>query len=244
MATICTAFVTHINHIEFRSYEKYIELGKKLLNQAIPTVCFLEKHIYEEYFAGELSQYPLTVFRMFERDQNYLYRYEPILTQFEVETDNPTKDTPGYMFTQCHKTEWVRMAIEENPFQTEDFIWIDFGIFHMIRNEMEFAIALKALSRKHYTGIRIASCVDPGSPCIQRNIYRQIMWYFAGSIFGGNKDVLLKFATIMKQFTIQMMEEKKHIMWEVNIWYLLYQAYRNMFQPYFANHDLSILSHY
>ena len=46
MATIVTAFITNINNIEFRSYEKYIELGKILLNQPIPTICFLEKKKY------------------------------------------------------------------------------------------------------------------------------------------------------------------------------------------------------
>lgn len=244
MATIVTAFITNINNIEFRSYEKYIELGKKLLNQAIPTICFLEKSIYETYFAQEVEKYPLTVFRMFERNENYLYEYESLLTQFSVETDNPTKDTPGYMFTQCHKTEWVKMAIEENPFHTTDFVWIDFGIYHMIRNEMEFAVALKNLVRKSHPGIRIASCVDPSLPCLERNIYRQIMWYFAGSIFGGNKDRLLQFANIMKQYTIELMKTKKHIMWEVNIWYLLYQSHASLFLPYFSNHDLSILENY
>jgi hypothetical protein len=244
MATIVTAFITKINNIEFRSYEKYIELGKKLLGQAIPTVCFLEKHIYDHYFANELNYYPLTIFKIFERNENYLYQYEDLLTDFHLETDNPTKDTPGYMFIQCHKTEWVKTAIEENPFKTNDFIWIDFGIFHMIRDDMSFATGLKNLVRKSYDGIRIPSCQDPSLPCIHRDIYRQIMWYFAGSMFGGNKDKLLQFAKIMKEFTIRLIHEKKHIMWEVNIWYLLYQNHAYLFIPYFSNHDLSILDNY
>lgn len=244
MATIVTAFVTNINNIEFRSYEKYIELGKKLLSQAIPTVCYLEKHIYEKFFSQELSQYPLTHFRIFERTDNYLYEYEPILTKFRLRTDNPTKDTPGYMFIQCHKTEWVKMAIEDNPFQTEQFVWIDFGIFHMIRDELNFAVTLKDLVRKRHDKVRIASCVSPDSSCPPSITY-QVAWFFAGSIFGGHKDTLLRFAAIMKQYVIQFMQENNHIMWEINIWYLLYQQYKNeIFAPYGANHDLSILENY
>jgi len=43
MSTLVTAFMTNVNQIDFRSHEKYIELGKKLLSQPIPTVCFIEK---------------------------------------------------------------------------------------------------------------------------------------------------------------------------------------------------------
>jgi hypothetical protein len=244
MATIVTAFMTNVNNIDFRSYEKYIELGKKLLNQPIPTVCFLEQKIYDEYFKNELTKYPLTIFKLFERNENYLYSYEDILTDFMVQTDNPKKDIPGYMFIQCHKTEWIKMAAEENPYKTTNFIWIDFGIFHMIRDEVGFALALKNLVRKTYNHIRIASCVDPNGICYDKNIYREITWYFAGSIFGGDKDTLLNFADIMKKFCIELMESKKHIMWEVNIWYLIFQNHKTLFHPYHADHNLSILENY
>lgn len=244
MATVVTAFITKINNIDFRSYEKYIELGKKLLKQAIPTVCFLEKEIFQQYFEPELSQFPLTMFRLFERKEIYLYEYEPQLTDFHVMTDNVSKDTPGYMFTQCHKTEWVNMAIEENPFNTTNFVWIDFGIYHMIKDDISFSVALKNLSRKTYDHIRIASCVDPNLISYDKNIYREISWYFAGSIFGGNKDSLAEFAKIMKTTCIHLIETKQHIMWEVNIWYLIFQKHKTLFDPYSADHNLSILDNY
>ena len=247
MSTIVTAFITNINNIEFRSYEKYIELGKILLSQPIPTICFLEKYIYDEYFKHHESQYPQTLFRIFERADNYLYEYEPILENFLIETDNPKKDTPGYMFIQCHKTEWIKMAIDENPFHTSNFVWIDFGIFHMIRDELQFAVALKKLVRKKYDSVRIASCIDPNLPCHchpEKNIKKNVLWFFAGSIFGGNKSSLLHFANRMKEFTIEFIQNNRHIMWEVNIWYLLHQKHKDIFLPYRADHNLSILSNY
>jgi hypothetical protein len=244
MATLVTAFITKINNIDFRSYEKYIELGKKLLKQAIPTICFLEKDIFTEYFEPELTLYPLTPFRLFERKEIYLYDYEPQLTDFHVKTDNVSKDTPGYMFIQCHKTEWVKEAIQENPYNTTNFVWIDFGIFHMIKDEVSFALALKNLSRKTYDRVRVASCVDPNTISYDKNIYREISWYFAGSIFGGNKESLVEFAKLMKATCIQLIETKQHIMWEVNIWYLIFQKFKTLFDPYQADHNLSILDNY
>ena len=243
MATIVTAFITNINNIEFRSYDKYMELGKKLLSQPIPTVCFLEKKIYDMYFSEELQEYPLTVFKIFEKNDNYLMKYEDKLSNFHLNTDNPTKDTPGYVFIQCHKTEWVKTVAEENPFFTTNFIWIDFGIFHMIKNELAFASALEKLSRKKYNSVRIASCVDPNSES-ERDIYRWIAWFFAGSIFGGPKEKLIDFSQKMKKICLEIIYEKKHLMWEVNIWYLLHKKYPELFDPYYANHDVSILDNY
>lgn len=243
MATIVTAFVTKINNVEFRSYEKYIELGKKLISQPIPTVCFLEKHIFDEHFSSELSQYPHTHFIIFEKDENYLLQYEHQLTDFYVNTDNPTKDTPGYMFTQCHKTEWIRMAIEKNPFETSNFVWVDFGIYHMIRNEMGFALYLEQMSRNKYDSIRIASCVDPNKEC-KVDIFRDITWFFAGSVFGGSAEKLVVFSKIMKAFCLEIIEKEKHLMWEINIWYLLHKQYPDLFSPYTCDHNLTILANY
>ena len=37
------------------------------------------------------------------------------------------------MFINCNKTEVIREAIELNYFNTEDFIWLDFGIRHVFK---------------------------------------------------------------------------------------------------------------
>jgi hypothetical protein len=243
MATLVTAFMTNINDIDFRSYEKYIELGKKLLCQPIPTVCFLEKHIYDKYFDSNLQNFPYTTFLTTEKRDIYLFSFESELVNYHVNTDNPTKDTPGYMFVQCYKTEWVRRAIEANPYNTSNFIWIDFGIFHMIDNSMEFALKLDSMCRKTYPRVRIASCVNPNQEN-NHDIYSTISWFFAGSVFGGNSQYLVQFAKQMKEICIDIIINKKRIMWEVNIWYLLYQKHPGLFSPYFANHDITILKNY
>lgn len=243
MATIVTAFMTNINRIDFRSAEKYIELGKKLLSQSIPTVCFLEKEIYDKYFLEDILLYPYTSFQLFERNDNYLMKYESQLTQYRVDSDNPTKDTPGYMFTQCHKTEWVKLAIESNPFNTTDFIWIDFGIFHMIRDDMAFAVHLEKMTRKKYDRIRIASCTDPNGDC-HTDIYHRISWFFAGSVFGGPAQKLVEFADMMKEICLELIDTRQHLMWEINIWYLLHKRKPEIFDPYRADHNISIMDHY
>jgi len=71
-----------------------------------------------------------------------------------------------------------------------------------------------------------------------------VAWFFAGSIVGGNSETLLKFADIMKEFCMNIIKEKNHIMWEVNIWYLIYKEYPEIFDFYPCDHNASILQNY
>ena len=76
------------------------------------------------------------------------------------------------------------------------------------------------------------------------NILKDITWYFAGGVFGGKKDVLLTFAEKTKNKCIQIITEHQTIMWEVNIWYLVYLENPTMFDPYKCDHNESLISNY
>jgi hypothetical protein len=241
--TIVTAFITKVNNIDFRSYDTYLQYGNKLLSLNIPTIIFIEQYIYDSYYKDCLDLYPKTHFIIFEKHENYLYNHLSQITNYEVETNNPLKDTIGYMFVQCHKTEWVRRAVQTNPFNTTNFTWIDFGIYHMIQDEEALRQSIVQLSGYYYSTVRIASCIDPNEP-LYNDIYHQVAWFFAGSIFGGHADYLVSFADLMKQKCIQIITEKNHIMWEVNIWYLLFKENPHLFDFYLCDHNISILQNY
>ena len=64
------------------------------------------------------------------------------------------------------------------------------------------------MEQKKYDNVRIASCWDlqgNGSG----NIYEQIAWYFAGGVFGGDKDALNLFSIFMKNKCVSIINEKK-----------------------------------
>lgn len=245
--TIVTAFMTKINNIDFRSYNTYIDYGNKLLSLGFPVVMFIEQYMYDLHYKDREHFYPSCRFVIFERYENYLYEYLPLVTKYEVISNNPSKDTIGYMFVQCYKTEWLRKAIHLNPFQTENFTWIDFGIYHMIQDDQLLKESVGKLVMKQYPLVRIASCIDPLASCKVSEtclIYHQVVWFFAGSIVGGNPESLLKFADRMKEFCIKIMKEKNHIMWEVNIWYLVYREFPEIFDFYLCDHNISIIQNY
>jgi hypothetical protein len=76
------------------------------------------------------------------------------------------------------------------------------------------------------------------------DIYKKIVWYFAGSLFGGCSIELIDFADKMKEKCINIIMNKKTIMWEVNIWYLVYLENKTLFENYICNHNSSIIKNY
>lgn len=241
MATLVTAFITNVNQIDFRSVDTYIEYGNRILRLPIPKIMFLEQIVFDKYYKD--TEYPSTTFLIFEKSDNYLFPFLSQLDHFQVHTNNVNKDTPEYMFIQCHKTEWLKTASIRNPYNTDDFIWVDFGLYHMIRNDDAFSRAITALTTKTYPKVRIASCINPNQPCSE-DLYKKVVWFFCGSVVGGNKENLVQFADLMRDKCLSIIREKQLIMWEVNIWYLLYQEHQELFDFYMADHNMSILENY
>ena len=237
--TLVTAIITNINNN--RNIETYIEYGRKLLENKIPKIIFIEQKTYDNYFINNI--YENTKFIITKKENIYLYEYYNNITNFSLLNGNKEKDTIEYIFIQCHKTEWVKKAIELNYYNTTQFIWIDFGIYHMMNKDPNFNNNINELQNKIYDNVRIASCWN-----LKHNhnvdIYKNITWYFAGSIFGGNSKKLLIFSDLMKKKCINIINDKKYLMWEVNVWYLIYTEYPELFNSYISNHDTSIIINY
>jgi len=238
MTTIVSAFMSNIN--SYREADKYVEYGTKLLRIDTPKIIFLEKAIYDEHFSNDI--FPKTQFVFVEKTESYLYEQIENITQFNIETTNPGKDTLEYMFVQCNKTEWVKQAIELDPFNTEQFVWVDFGIYHMINSEY-FAEYVYKMTQQKYDKIRIAGCWDLNAYCHNR-YHTRVLWYFAGSVFGGDKNSLYKFADLMKTRCLIFIAQHQSLIWEVNLWYFIYNENKELFDVYRAEHDKTIIDNY
>ena len=241
-ATIVTAFMININYRADRNYDKYFSLAKQLLSIPINKVIFLDKSIMS-YFKDYMNEYNTLV--PFTKDQNYLYEYKNKLDNFELNTSNPSKDTIEYIFTMAYKTEFVRKAIELNNYNASQFIWMDIGIKHMMDiSQDEFTQKVMRLQYLEYPlHVRIATIWNPDHH-FDLDLYKDVCWCFAGSIFGGNKTSLLEFADLTKKECIDIMETKKSLMWEINVWKLIYNQDRWKFLYYVSSHDTSILDGY
>jgi hypothetical protein len=244
MTTIVSAFLSNANKRENRNIDKYLELGIVLLKADIPKIIFTDGQMYEKIKNYENDK---TKIILYDKQESYLYKYlnNDYLINFKLNTDYESKDTKEYIFIQCNKTEWVKKAILMNYFNTENFIWLDFGIKHVFQCDDEtFIKIIQQLDNKKYNDkIRIASIWNT-ELIYSCNIYQDIAWYFAGGVFGGNKESLLIFSEKMEQECIKIISEKKTLMWEVNIWYLIYIENRDLFENYQCDHNNTIIENY
>lgn len=234
---IVSAFVrTNIVH---RDIISYVKMGEELLNVNTDKIVFLEKDVYEQYFKGHT--YPKTQIILSEWSDCYLSNIS--VPNFELKTDNPTKDTLDYIKVQCSKTEWLEKAIKLRP-DNDQFVWIDFGIRHIFNGSVEeFQHLLININNKVYDKIRYPGCRPLQVP-FHLDITKHISWFFCGGIIGGQKDVISWFAQRVKSLCTTLIQEKGILMWEVNIWYIIASNDPTMFDLYLSDHNIRMIRDY
>jgi hypothetical protein len=240
MTTIVSGFFSNVNVNQ--NIEYYYELGIKLLNINVPKILFVDEIMYEKMKSHD-NEYTKII--LYNKNKSYLYPYinDECLTNFTTNSSNISKDTMEYMFTMCNKTEWVKEAIELNFFNTTQFVWVDLAIRKVISSDELLNKYILDLQTKSYSQVRIGSIWDVNR-IYNVNIFTDIAWYFAGGVFGGDKDQLFEFAEKMKIGCLNIINQKQTLMWEVNIWYLIYLGNQELFDCYTCDHNDSILSNY
>jgi hypothetical protein len=242
MNTIVTAFINNVNNRYTNTIDVYYNYGKLLLKSNVPKVIFVDEDMYN--LIGNNYEKNNTLIIKINKNSMYFYEHINELTNFQLNTDNPSKDTIEFMFIMCNKTEWVKKAIELNHFDTNNFIWLDFGIKNVISyTDEEFVKKIDNLKYQNYDKVRIGGIWNL-SNYYGSDLCKDITWYFAGGIFGGNQISLLKFARLMKNKCIHIMTTYKTIMWEVNIWYIIYNENKELFDVYNCNHNNTIIDNY
>jgi hypothetical protein len=245
MTTLVTAFIKGANQRNDRNIQDYISYGKKLLENPINKIVFLDETLLDV-----LPNYPNTIIVPIKKEDIYLYEYKDQITNFSLNTQTPEKDSLEYMFLMCNKTEFIRKAIELNTFQTSQFVWVDFGINHIFKNDDAlFQATINDLKNKHCENVRIGSIWTPNMhhmmvKTFRSDIYKDIAWYFAGGVFGGDSTALIKFADLTKQQCIKTIENYKTLMWEVNVWFQVYLDNPELFSLYNCDHNHTLIGNY
>jgi len=244
ITTIVSGFITDVN--KFKSLSTYIKYGQLLLQIKIPKVIFVDDKILDQII-NPLPEYNTII--PFKLSDMYYYKYLEQLKKTVQFNTNPEKDTVEYMMIQCYKTEWMKMAAKLNPYNTEQFMWIDFGIYHILENGEPTKNCIDKFNqfvnqcgkyktyqiRIPYINLQYIKSYDP---------YKVPCWYFAGGLFGGHKDNIIQFADYMKEYCLKIIKEKNWIMWEINIWGFIHMEHPQIFSLYYGNHDDTMFTNY
>jgi hypothetical protein len=243
MTTIVSSFVTNVNKRKERNLTAYVNYGKLLLKSKTKKIIFLDEEMYSLISTNDYDENNTKIIQI-KKENSYLYSFVDKLDNFLVNTTCPEKDTIEFMFTMCNKTEWIRDAILIDENKSDNYVWIDFGIKHVFKGtDEEFIKCLDEFQNKKYEKIRIGSIWDLNLK-VKIDLFKDISWYFAGGVIGGDKEKLIIFADKMKEKCEDIMTYLKTIMWEVNIWYIIYSENPELFTTYKCGHDNLLLTNY
>jgi hypothetical protein len=106
-----------------------------------------------------------------------------------------------------------------------------------------FSSYLIQMGNRTYDHVRVASIWNIDTQ-YQFDVYSDILWYFAGGVFGGHKDRLIEFSDLTKRKIIETIVSRRKIMWETNIWYMVYNDCKSILSLYYGTHDSTIVQNY
>jgi hypothetical protein len=196
-----------------------------ILKNPNPKVIFMDAKYYPQFQNNHN-----TIFLPFTIEELTYYQYTDMCDQQPYHNE---KDNLLYMMLQNEKPEFLRRAINFNHFGTKHFIWIDFGIKCNVEIIPDFF--------PMYEDIRIGSIWDLKQ---KGSCLNSVLWFFAGSVFGGDEDSLINFSHKCRVKCLDIIKRYHMLTWEVNVWKMIYDEHPYLFSPYPCGFDQSILSNY
>ena len=247
--TIVSAFISGRNCN--RSAAEYLQFARGLLDAKCPKIIFVDEQTASNLgFWGKPVQCKIIVV-----DPNKFYLTSATgatgATQnFFMVNGNKEKDTLEYLILMCNKTEFMREVVATNPFGTEGFVWVDFGMKHVCPDisDAEYSqlietLASKPLLDEELWSVRIARIWNLEQQPSGHVLY-DVQWYFAGGVFGGTAATLVEFADKVRAKCLEIIDTHGLLTWEVNVWYMVWLENKELFSAYHNWHDVRLLTNY
>lgn len=127
------------NNTQRKQSHVYLEKSLFVLNLDVNLVIFIEEE-YVDYVTEHRKPFEkkTKIIPMKFEDLHYYQHYEEIAQNMKthpIHNSSSYKDTPNYIILMWEKLEFVKKAIEDNPFKSDYFAWIDFGLTHVAKTQ-------------------------------------------------------------------------------------------------------------
>jgi Bacterial protein of unknown function (HtrL_YibB) len=234
--TYVTAFLNiYKEPIQGKTVADRLNYALPLLNSKIPIIVYISPCYLDQ--VRTLCQGRAQIeFHVCELTDTETYRtLEPFRDKIPVHR-NHEKDTFEFLVLMNAKSEFVSQVAERNPFQTHQFAWIDFSIFHVLKNPLISQRRLEQLCLSELT----CSLVVPGCWDKQGSVSADaIHWRFCGGFYMGTQAAVRQFYELHKTYLLKAFGKCS---WEVNYWAHIEQVEPTfLFSWYKADHNDSIL---
>jgi hypothetical protein len=201
--TIVTAFynireLEQNNSPDNRGIEEYLELSKKFILQLpYPLVIYIDTtessdKIYDFIQTNRPYKNKTQIIREpFENTYFYkdIDRLRELQQIYPIYNGRLEHETPHYIVLNNNKFWWLEQTIHQNPFSSERFMWIDFGINHIALNTEKIHTWIHDIPEK----IR-QMCINPLTESNEYiNVFHTIYHHYAGGLFSGSAEYMQKY---------------------------------------------------
>lgn len=227
-----------------RSAEERVKYFKQLAKTGIHIAVYVCP-TYEPLIRELVEEYPnVRIQRVLNLSDTQTYMTLHSYKEHLPEQRSEVKDTFEYLTLMNAKMEFVYDALQTNT-GYENYAWIDFNIWYIIRNSCTTSFRLRLLadcqlaSSEH---IYMPGCWNWKKSQNIEHAWKRILWRFCGGFFIGHESAMRNYCQTFLSTLPVFIEESGRITWEVNMWHLM--EARDVWSPiwFSADHNDDIIA--
>jgi hypothetical protein len=236
-----TFVITYLNKdIEFK-YDDFEVLAKTGLRICL----YVTSNVLPEKLAIIIEKYPnVKKMKTYNLEDTFIYKTCKNLDYSLPDNRNMEKDTESYILMRHSAIELVNDAIQENPWNSNHFSWIDLSQDFMINNICDVGKKLVTISKFHYSNkiFLLPGCWNMLEKNNVDTISNTAYWRFSGTFLLGDIQSLSQFYDIHRTLIETFIKNNKKLIWEFNYWAWLEANTDWKPNKYYGGHDIDTLN--
>ena len=215
MATIVTAFfdINREQNGDGRKVAEYMEWMKKTLQLNCHIYIVTEKKFIPFILEHRPLNYPMVIKEQTLEECKYYKYYEQMSRilksdEYKSKIQHPTRVEcilPEYNLIQYSKLGWLEDAIEEDPFHSQSFFWVDMGISRFF---LDVDVSNPYPGQCVHTTDRFI--IQRRHDLLHYPIDEEFAWksdnLLKGTMFGGDKEVVRNVSKELEHVFVMMLE--------------------------------------
>ena len=213
-----------------------------LVSLDIPLCIF----VTQEYYNSVFLEHPRIKYRIFDNSESWISKEIAAINEtIELpENRNESKDTFSFLESGHVKHELLELAIEENPWSSTHFAWIDFNISKIVKNQegiKEFFHWLDYFMKEE-PFLTIPGCWSKLDKDKINDILNTVHWRFCGGFLLGDSRSVRELCELYREVLPLFLREHKKLVWDFNFWAWLETVYEERWKAihYKGDHNDSI----
>lgn len=200
----------------------YLEKSIKTLSISKNMYIFISSDIYDHVYniRKNLNLLDKTKIVIIDEKNLYMIQHYNKINENIINNWKPY-DNPYYIMCVATRNNYVKSAIEDNYFKTNYFIWVDFGLNHIVNIPDNFHLHIN----QNYK-IRIGWVAR-----VHRNNFVFNHETLAGGLYGGHYKALLNFFELHDKWFIRLMNRGLNINNDKVLFYM-FEEYPELFDVY------------